>query len=262
MAENKKRLPRLKGTTIIAIIFVGLFIVSLAAVFITPKQTTQTTQTGYVNVSREEHYWMSQSNNTVVSRYLVNYGFDALQDTPNVTVTDKTDPNLTWIPIVQSSSNVRVNYNNATGVITVVATNMKAGDKVFAQAAFEMDPVNIFASGQSPSTQVSPPILNYGDEKDVTITLSPFAIQKTSNITEVGVYAWFTEAAANITSISTTPHVDVEAPQYQAISAVQISYDIQLRFPYRCVSCKSHIVHGFRRRNPKDLGRGTLRLPP
>jgi len=207
----------LNSKTIIAIILIGLFVVSLAAVLITPKQTTQTTQTGYVNVSREENYWMGQSNNTLVSRYLVNYGFVAVEDTPTVTVTDKTDPNLLWVPIVQDSTNVQVSYNNATGEITVVATNMKAGDKLFAQAAFQMDPVNIFASGQSPSTQVSPSILNYGDDKNVTITISPFTVQKTSNITEVGVYAWFTEAAANITSISTTPPVKVDAPQYQAI---------------------------------------------
>ena len=213
MPEKHKRFGK---KTIIALVFIALFIVSLAVVFLHPSPTSET-ETGYVNISRSESYWANTLGNVTEARYLVNYGMYVISDAPKVTITDKAEAHLTQIDIEQDTSNVKVSYDTATGTITVVATNMKAGDKVFAQAAFKMDPVDIFVQGEKVSTIVTPKNVYWGDKTRVNITISPFRVAKTENVTEIGVYAWLTDAVAEISDVSTYPPAVCDPPTYQAI---------------------------------------------
>jgi hypothetical protein len=172
---------------------------------------------GYVNASRGESYWSNKTGNVTEYRYLIDYGIVALEDTPRVTVHDKTDPHLTEIPINQDTANIQVTYDPNTGNITVVATGLKANDKVSGQAAFKMDPVNIFSIGEAPRTIVTPANIYWGDKTTLNITISPFKVEKTANITEIGVYSWFTNVVADISNVSTAPPAVCDPPSYQAI---------------------------------------------
>jgi hypothetical protein len=201
---------------ILAIAFIVLFTASMAAVFLYPSPASEEDE-GYVNVSRSEGYWQNSLNNVTEARYLISYGIYVISDAPKVTITDKTDAHLTQIEIEQDTTNVQVSYDAATGTITVVATDMVAGDKVFAQLAFKTDPVNIFIPGEVAVTTVTPKNVYWGDKTSVNVTISPFRVAKTANITEVGVYAWLTDAVAEITNASITPDGECEAPMYQAI---------------------------------------------
>lgn len=213
MAEKPRRFNK---KMIIALVFIVLFTVSVAAVFLYPSPVSEEDE-GYVNVSRSESYWENTLGNTTEARYLISYGIYVISDAPKVTITDKTDAHLTQIEIEQDTSNVEVSYDAATGTITVVATDMVAEDKVFAQLAFTMDPVDIFVPGEEVATIVTPNDVYWGDRTQVNVTISPFTIAKTTNMTEVGVYAWLTDAVGEITNASITPDGECEAPMYQAI---------------------------------------------
>jgi len=207
---------RLSKKTIIALVFIALFTVSLAVVFFNPSPVSESDQ-GYVNVSRSESYWENTLGNVTEARYLVNYGIYVISDAPKVTITDKAEAHMTQIDIEQDTSNVVVSYDEATGMITVVATDMVAQDKVFAQVAFEMDPVDIFSPGEKPTTTVTPTNIYWGDKAQVNIDIAPFRVTKTVNMTEVGVYAWFTDAVAEISDVSMNPAAVCDPPTYQAI---------------------------------------------
>jgi hypothetical protein len=209
--------PRKIGKkAIIALVFIALFIVSLAVVFLYPSPAAET-KTGYVNVSRSEGYWENTLGNITEARYLVNYGIYAISDTPKVTITDKAEAGLTQIELEQDTSNVQVGYDKATGLITVVVTDIKAGDKIFAQVAYKMDPVDIFAVGETPTTTVTPENLYWGDKTKVSLNIAPFRVTKTANVTEIGVYAWLTDVVAEISNVTTTPTAVCDPPAYQAI---------------------------------------------
>lgn len=195
--------------------FIVLFTVSLGVVFLYSPQTQS--KVGYVNVSRGETYWHNEFGNSTEARYLIDYGIYVLEDAPKVTVTDKAEAHLTEIPLEQETDNVQVTYDAATGTITVVATNLKKNDKVFAQAAFVMDPVAVFTPGEEPKTTVTPGEVYWGDSRDIDVTVSPFSVANLGNITEIGVYAWLTDAVQEITNATTTPVTDCEPPMYQAI---------------------------------------------
>jgi hypothetical protein len=199
---------------VISVAFIFLFTLSLAVVFLRPS--TQENQ-GYVNVSRSESYWRNELGNNTDARYLVDYGIYVVSDAPKITVTDKAQAHLTEIPIEQETTNVQVTYDSETGTITVVATNLKKDDKIFAQAAFLMDPVEIFSSGEKPLTTVNPEKIYWGDTSNVKVVISPFRVEKPVNITEIGVYAWLTNAVSEIRNATTTPPTDCEPPMYQAI---------------------------------------------
>jgi len=201
---------------IIAIIFIALFTISVAAVLFRPPLASQT-QVGYVNVSRSESYWSNKTGNKTEARYLIDYGIVAMEDTPKVTVHDKAEPNLTQIIIDQDTTNIQVTYDTNTGDITIVATGLKTNDKVFGQAAFKIDPVNIFSVGEVPRTIVTPANIYWEDKTNVNITITPFKVNKTANITEIGVYSWFTNAVVDISNVSTVPPAVSEPPTYQAI---------------------------------------------
>jgi hypothetical protein len=213
LAEKPRRFSK---KMIIALVFIVLFTVSVAAVFLYPSPVTEE-DVGYVNVSRSESYWENTLGNVTEARYLINYGIYVISDAPKATITDKTDAHLTQIELEQDTSNVQVSYDASTGTITVVATEMAAGDKVFAQLAFKIDPVDVFVPGEEVSTTVTPNDVYWGDKTSVNVTISPFAIAKTTNMTEVGVYTWLTDAVAEITNASITPDGECEAPMYQAI---------------------------------------------
>jgi hypothetical protein len=213
LPEKPKRFSK---KTIIAVLFIALFTVSLAVVFLYPPPSTQEKK-GYVNVSRSETYWQNTLGNVTEARYLVDYGIYAVSDTPKVTVTDKAQAHLTQIPLEQDTTNVQVTYDSETGTITVVATGLLKDDKVFAQAAFLMDPVNIFSEGEKPSTKVSPGNIYWGDSTNVKIVISPFRVDKTVNITEVGVYTWLTDVVSEIRNATTNPQAVCDPPMYQAI---------------------------------------------
>jgi hypothetical protein len=201
---------------VIALIFIALFTVSVAVVFLYPSPASEK-DVGYVNVSRSEGYWQNTLGNATEARYLINYGIYVISDAPKVTITDKTDAQLTQIELEQDTSNVNVSYDASTGTITVVATDMAAGDKVFAQLAFKMDPTDIFTPGEEAVTTVTPNDVYWGDKTSVNVTISPFTVAETTNMTEVGVYAWLTDAVAEITNATITPDGECEAPMYQAI---------------------------------------------
>jgi hypothetical protein len=151
------------------------------------------------------------------ARYLIDYGIVALEDTPKVTVHDKTEPHLTEIPIQQDTSNIQVTYDPNTGNITVVATGLKANDKVAGQAAFKMDPVNVFFVDEAPQTIVTPANIYWGDNTAVNITITRFKVDKTANVTEIGLYSWFTNSMVQISDVSTAPTAVCDPPLYQAI---------------------------------------------
>ena len=199
---------------IIAVVFIALFTLSLAVVFLRPS--TQEDE-GYVNVSRGESYWHNVLGNNTEARYLVDYGIYVVSDAPKITVTDKAQAHLTQIPLEQETTNVQVTYDSETGTITVVATGLKKDDKIFAQAAFLMDPVEVFSSGEKPSTTVSPEKVYWGDASNVKVVVSPFRVDKPVNVTEIGVYAWLTDAVSEIRNATTMPPTDCEPPMYQAI---------------------------------------------
>ncbi|MCX6647863.1 MAG: hypothetical protein NTV61_00510 [Candidatus Bathyarchaeota archaeon] len=201
---------------LIALVFIALFTLSLAAVFLNPSPASET-NVGYVNVSRSESYWENTLGNVTEARYLVNYGIYAVSAAPKVTITDKAEAHLKQIDIAQDTSNVKVSYDEATGTITVVVTDMVAADKVFAQVAFDMDPVDIFAPGERPTTSVTPENIYWGDNTQVDISIAPFRVTRTVNVTEVGVYTWLTNAVAEISNVSTTPTAVCDPPAYQAI---------------------------------------------
>jgi len=185
LAEKPRRISK---KMIIAIAFIVLFTASLAVVFLYPSPASEEDE-GYVNVSRSEGYWQNTLGNTTEARYLISYGIYVISDAPKVTITDKTDAQLTQIDIEQDTSNIKVTYDPTTGTITVVATDMVAGDKVFGQLAFKMDPVDVFVPGEKAVTTVTPNDVYWGDKTSVNVTISPFTIAKTTNMTEVGVYA-------------------------------------------------------------------------
>lgn len=223
---------------LIAIAFIAMFIVTLAGVFLYPPTSTQDKK-GYVNVSRSETYWHNRFGNETEARYLIDYGIYALSDAPKITVTDKTEAHLTQISLESEATNVEVNYDSETGTITLIATNLKKEDKVFAQAAFLMDPVEIFSTDEKPLTTVSPENIYWGDNLDIAVVISPFRVAKTTNVTEIGVYAWLTDAVIEITNASTKPQVVIDPPMYQAIwqykypsvfnySAHEVDYGIKL----------------------------------
>ena len=216
MIDLPEKPKRFNKKAIIAIVFIALFTVSLAVVFLYPSPAADT-KTGYVNVSRSEGYWENTLGNITEARYLVNYGIYAISTTPKVTITDKAEPGLTQIDIKQDISNVQVSYDKATGIITVAVTDVATNDKVFAQLAFKMDPVDIFAIGEKPTTTVTPENVYWGDKTQVSINISPFRVIKTANVTEISVYAWLTDAVAEISDVSTTPTAVCDPPAYQAI---------------------------------------------
>lgn len=235
LAEKPRRFSK---KTIIALVFIVLFTVSIAAVFLYPSPVSEKDE-GYVNVSRSESYWENKLGNATEARYLINYGIYVISDAPKVTITDKTDVHLIQIELEQDTSNVQVSYDASTGTITVVATDMAASDKVFAQLAFKIDPVDVFVPGEKVSTKVTPDEVYWGDRTSVNVTISPFTIEKTTNMTEIGVYTWLTDAVAEITNASITPEGECEAPMYQAIwqyktspttsyGAHTVIYDIKL----------------------------------
>jgi hypothetical protein len=201
---------------VIAVVFIALFTLSLAVVFLYPSPSTQE-KSGYVNVSRKETYWHNALGNITEARYLIDYGIYAVSDTPKITVTDKAQAHLTQIPLEQETTNVQVTYDSETGTITVVATGLKTSDKIFAQAAFLMDPIEIFSSGEKPLTKVSPENIYWGDTTNVKVVLSPFRVEKPANITEIGVYAWLTDAVSEIRNATTNPQAVCDPPMYQAI---------------------------------------------
>ena len=209
--------PRKIGKkAIIALVFIALFTVSLAVVFLYPSPAKET-KTGYVNVSRSEGYWENTLGTLTEARYLINYGIYAISDTPKVTITDKAEAGLTQIDLDQDTSNVQVGYDKATGTITVVVTDIKAGDKVFAQAAYKMNPVDIFAVGEKPTTTVTPENVYWGDKTKISLNIAPFRVTKTANVTEIGVYAWLTDVVTEISNVTTTPTAVCDPPAYQAI---------------------------------------------
>ena len=183
MIDLPEKPKRFNKKAIIAIVFIALFTVSLAVVYLYPSPAADT-KTGYVNVSRSEGYWENTLGNITEARYLVNYGIYAISTTPKVTITDKAEPGLTQIDIKQDISNVQVSYDKATGIITVAVTDVATNDKLFAQLAFKMDPVDIFAIGEKPTTTVTPENVYWGDKTQVSISISPFRVIKTANVTE------------------------------------------------------------------------------
>lgn len=199
---------------VIAVAFIALFTLSLAVVFLRPL--TQEDE-GYVNVSRSESYWHNLLGNHTEARYLVDYGIYVVSDAPKITVTDKAQAHLTQIPLEQETTNVQVTYDSETGTITVVATGLKKDDKIFAQAAFLTDPVEVFSMEEKPSTTVNPEKIYWGDTSNMKVVISPFRVEKPVNITEIGVYAWLTNAVSEIRNATTTPPTDCEPPMYQAI---------------------------------------------
>jgi hypothetical protein len=235
LPEKPKRFNK---KVIIALVFIALFTVSIAVVFLYPSPAKDT-PVGYVNVSRSEGYWENTLGNVTEARYLVNYGIYAISDTPTVTITDKAEAGLTQIELEQDTSNVKLSYDKATGTITVVVTDIKAGGKIFAQVAFDMDPVDIFAVGEKPMTNVTPDNIYWGDKTNVAINIAPFRVTKTTNVTEIGVYAWLTDAVAEISNATTTPTAVCDPPTYQAIwqykkptaynyTAHQVRYTVKL----------------------------------
>jgi len=200
---------------VIAVAFIALFTISLAVVFLNPSPTQE--DVGYVNVSRSEVYWHNKLGNHTEARYLIDYGIYAVYDTPKITVTDKAEAHLTEIPLEQEKTNVKVTYDSETGTITVVATDLKKDDQIFAQAAFLMDPVEVFSSEEKPSTIVSPENIYWGDTPEVKIIISPFRVEKPVNITEIGVYAWLTDVVLEIRNATTKPQAVCDPPMYQAI---------------------------------------------
>jgi len=224
LPEKSKKSSRFSRKAIIALAIILSFLIGIGAVFMYPR--TQPKE-GFVSVSREENYWMNQVGNKTDTRYLVNYGIAVAEDSDKITISDKTDQGLITIPISQETSKVVVSYDPTTGGITVVVTDLKANDKTFAQVAFKADPVNIFASGEAPSILANPPQISWGDEKDVEITITPFRVLETTNITEVGVYTWFTVAAQEIKNLSTTPETKCDPPTYQAIWQYKDSLNTQ-----------------------------------
>ena len=213
MTEKPKRFSK---KTIVALVFIALFTLSVGAVLFYPSPMSETDK-GYVNVSRSESYWENTLGNATEARYLINYGIYVVSDAPKVTITDKAEAHLTQIDIEQDTSNVEVKYDEATGTITVFATNMVAEDKVFAQVAFHMDPVDIFTPSEKPTTTVTPENIYWGDKTKVNIDIAPFRVTRTGNVTEVGVYAWFTDAITEISDVSTNPPAVCDPPTYQAI---------------------------------------------
>jgi hypothetical protein len=207
---------KLSKKAIIAIFFIALFTLSLAVVFLYPQPDPDTTE-GYVNVSRSEGYWENKLVDKTDARYLVNYGIYAVSDTPKVTITDKTELNLTQIELEQETTNVKVSYDKATGAITVIATDLKADDKIFAQLAFVTEPVDIFATGENPVTIVTPDKVYWGEKTSISIEISPFRIERNVNVTEVGIYAWLTDAVGEISDASSNPPAKMDPPTYQAI---------------------------------------------
>lgn len=192
-----------------------LFTLSLAVVFFYPAPAEE--NVGYVNVSRSEGYWENTLGNVTDARYLINYGVYALSDAPKVTIKDKTDAGLTEIQVTQDTDNVEVSYDKATGAITVVVTDVPAEGKVFAQLAFVMDRVDIFAPGEQPTTTVTPEKVYWGDKTEVAVEVAPFTVTRTTNMTEVGVYAWLTDAVSEISNVTTAPQAVCDPPMYQAI---------------------------------------------
>ena len=207
--------PRRFNKKAIAIAFIALFTVSLAAVLLYPSPSQE--KQGYVNVSRSETYWHNKRGNKTEARYLVDYGIYVISDASKITVTDKAQAHLTQISLDQETTNVQVTYDSETGIITVVATGLKKDDKVFAQAAFLTDPVEIFSSEEKLSTTVSPEKIYWGDTPKIKIAISPFRIDKPANITEIGIYAWLTDAVSEIRNATTKPQAVIDPPMYQAI---------------------------------------------
>ena len=212
MPEKQRKFGK---KTIVAVLFILLFTLSLAVVFFYPSPEEE--NVGYVNVSRSEGYWENTLGNVSDTRYLINYGVYALSDTPKVTIKDKTDAGLTEIQVTQDTDNVKVSYDKTTGAITVVVTDIPAEGKVFAQLAFVMDPVDIFAPGEQPTTTVIPEKIYWGDKTEVGVDIAPFTVTRTTNMTEVGVYAWLTDAVTEISNVTTTPQAVCDPPMYQAI---------------------------------------------
>jgi hypothetical protein len=207
---------RINKKVILGVIFMALFMVSVAAVLFRPSPVTNTVQ-GYVDASRSESYWTNKTGNVTEARYLIDYGIVAMMDTPKVTIHDKTEPHLTEIPIEQDTTNIQATYDPNTGNITVVATGLKANDKVSTQAAFKMDPVDIFSVSDVPRTIVTPPNIYWGDMTTVNITITPFKVEKKANVTEIGVYSWFVNSMVEISDVSTAPAAVCDPPTYQAI---------------------------------------------
>ncbi len=208
--------PKRFNKKVIAIAFIVLFTLSLAVVFLRPSPSTQKNE-GYVNVSRSESYWHNTLGNKTEARYLIDYGIYVVSNASKITVTDKAQAHLTEIPLEQETTNVQVTYDSETGTITVVATGLKRDDKIFAQAAFLMDPIEIFSSGEKSSTTVSPENIYWGDITKVKIAISPFRVEKPVNITEIGVYAWLTDVVVEIRNVTTNPQAVCDPPMYQAI---------------------------------------------
>ncbi len=216
MPEKSRK--KINKKVIIAIVFIALFTVSVAAVLFRPSPSPVTnTPVGYVNVSRSESYWTNKTGNVTETRYLIDYGIYAVEDTPKVTVHDKAQPHLTEIPVQQDTTNIQVTYDPDTGNITVVATGLKTSDKVAGQAAFKMDPVEgVFYPGQSPETTVTPSNIYWGDNTDVNVTISPFSVSRNGNVTQIGIYTWLI-TVSDISDVSTSPTAVCDPPQYQAI---------------------------------------------
>ena len=214
MPENQKK--RFGRKTIISVIFIVLFVTSLAVVFFyqSPEK-----KVGYVTVQRTEGYWRNTFGNATEGRYLINYGTYGVSDSPSVTIHDKADPGMTQIDIAQESTKVeKITYNKDTGDITIVVKDVKAQEKVLAQLAFVMDPVDIFAAGAYPTTTVTPETIYWGDKASVSVEISPFTVAQTTNITYVGVFAWPTDAVTAISDVGISPaEGECEPPMYQAI---------------------------------------------
>lgn len=213
MPDKPKKLSK---KAIIALVFIALFILSLAVVFLYPSPINDEEE-GYINVSRSEGYWQNTLSNKTEARYLINYGIYAVVDTPKVTIIDKAEVHLKQIEVEQETTNVKVTYDEVTGNITVVVTDINATDKVFAQLAFTMDPVDIFTNGENPTTTVTPEKVYWGDKTQLSIDISPFRVSRTGNVTEVGVYAWLTDAVGEISDVTTSPTAVCDPPTYQAI---------------------------------------------
>ncbi len=215
MPEKSKR--KVNKKVIIAVVFMALFMVSVAAVLFRPSPVTNK-PVGYVNVSRSESYWSNKTGNVTETRYLIDYGIYAVEDTPKVTLHDRAEPHLTEISVQQDTTNIQVTYDPNTGNITVVATGLKMNDKVAGQAAFKMDPVNdVFYPGEAPQTIVTPANIYWGDNSVVNITITPFRVSRNGNVTQIGVYSWFTTAVAEVSDVSTSPPAVCDPPAYQAI---------------------------------------------
>jgi hypothetical protein len=213
--RESKRRRRSRWVRVVTVIVVAIFILSVGVVLIQGNRSK--VQKGTVSVAREEIYYEGVSGNsaTVDSRYLINYALLVYNSSDTMTITDKTQANMTQIVADTGYKNVETNYDKTSGQIKISITNLVKGENYTIQVEFEAPHHNMFKN--APPTTTCTPKVGYNYNGPLQISISPFQIKNATALYETDVYAWFTTLATVKNMTGAKPFTKATPPAYESM---------------------------------------------